>query len=176
MAKPGLVWAEFAAETGAIANDIAGLVERYGFGLVGTIRRDGTPRISAVETHLVNDDLMVVMIPRTRKASDVRRDDRITMQSPVLDAGAPGAEYKLHGRAAIVNDAEARGAVCRAIEARSGWRPEKTWLFLSVLVSEATHFSWSADGGCDLRSWKVGERVERRMLRLDARLGGYRSD
>src|SRR5215212_8540750 len=118
MTKPGARWAEFADEAGELGRDIAGLIERHRFALIGTIRRDGMPRISAVETHLVSGHLMLVMIPRTRKASDIRRDDRITMQSPVFDAAAPGAEYKLHGRAVIVDDEDIRGAASRAIEGR----------------------------------------------------------
>ena len=76
MTKPGARWAEFADEAGELGRDIAGLIERHRFALIGTIRRDGMPRISAVETHLVSGHLMLVMIPRTRKASDIRRDDR----------------------------------------------------------------------------------------------------
>ena len=176
MTKPGVRWAEFSDEARELARDIAGLIEQYRFALIGTIRRDGTPRISAVETHLVSDHLMLVMIPKTRKASDIRRDDRITLQSPVLDAAAPGAEYKLHGRAVIVDDEGLRGAASRAIEGRSGWKPEESWVFLSVLVGEASHLSWGPDGSCHLRRWKTGEGVESRLLRLDPGFGGYRSD
>jgi hypothetical protein len=79
--KPGLRWSRFAAEAGDIANDIANLIHRFRFAFVGTIRQDGTPRISPVETHVVDQDLVMVMIPRTRKAADLRRDNRVVLQS-----------------------------------------------------------------------------------------------
>jgi hypothetical protein len=52
------------------------LIKRFGFVLLGTIRGDGTPRISPVEVHLVNGHLMLALIPHTHKANDLRRDPR----------------------------------------------------------------------------------------------------
>ena len=49
--------------------------------LLGTLRADGWPRISAVECDLVGDDLCIGMIWRSVKALDLERDPRLTVHS-----------------------------------------------------------------------------------------------
>ena len=49
--------------------------------LLGTVRADGTPRISAVECDVVGEDLCSGMIWRSTKALDLERDPRMTVHS-----------------------------------------------------------------------------------------------
>jgi hypothetical protein len=149
------------------------LIQRFGFVLLGTIRGDGTPRISPVEVHLVNGHLMLAMIPHTHKAHDVRRDPRVVLQTPVTHAGDPGGELKLRGRAVEV-DAEQRAATADAIQARSGWRPGWSWLVVSVVVEGAAYLGWERG---ELLLWRWDHRrglrgPERRHLDMPA--GRYR--
>lgn len=85
IAKTGsaLRWAEFRVQAPHLGREIAAIVDQFGFVLLGTIRADGMPRISPVETHLVGNDIALVLIPKTRKAADIRRDNRVTLQSPI---------------------------------------------------------------------------------------------
>src|SRR5437764_8262772 len=46
-------WADFEAAAPELAAPGRELIERFRFGLVGTILLDGTPRISPGETHIV---------------------------------------------------------------------------------------------------------------------------
>ena len=55
-------WANFEAAAPLLAAHGRELIERFRFVLVGTIRSDGTPRISPVEAHIVRGHLMLVMI------------------------------------------------------------------------------------------------------------------
>jgi predicted pyridoxine 5'-phosphate oxidase superfamily flavin-nucleotide-binding protein len=173
----GIRWGSFAQEAADLAGDVRALIEASRFAMVGTIRQDGTPRISAVETHLVDDDLMLVMIPRTRKAADVRRDNRILLQSPIANAANPGAEFKLRGRALVVKDHAQRMAAAEVIESYSGWRPEPSWLFLSVMTADVTHIVWRPDGTATLSRWTVASGSYNKVrLRLDRGAGRYKSD
>lgn len=157
--------------------DVRALIDTFRFAILATIRRDGSPRISTVETHFVGDDLMIVMIPRTRKAADVRRDNRVVLQSPITSAGDPGPEFKLRGYARVVKDDERLTATTEAVASYSGWTPEPTWLFVAVMLTDVTHIFWTADGSATLSRWTgeggLGERVH---LRLDMGLGRYTSD
>ena len=96
------------------APELAGLgrerVERYGFMLLGTVRRDGTARISAVEVRLVKGHLAMSFIHGSRKERDVRRDPRILLHSPMLNADDPNDQFKLRGRVVAIEDAELRAA------------------------------------------------------------------
>jgi hypothetical protein len=96
------------------APELAGLgrerVERYGFMLLGTVRRDGTARISAVEVRLVKGHLAMSFIHGSRKERDVCRDPRILLHSPMQSADDPNDEFKLRGRVVAIEDAELRAA------------------------------------------------------------------
>lgn len=70
-------WSEFADD----APRLAALGEQRlidpGVVLVGTIRNDGTPRISPVEPLLWLGDLWLSMLLNSYKAADLKRDPRI---------------------------------------------------------------------------------------------------
>jgi hypothetical protein len=170
----GLRWGDFATEAGAVARGISDLIEKHGFALMGTIRRDGSPRISAVETHLVADDLVLIIIPKSRKADDIRRDGRVTLQSPISSAGNPGSEYKLRGRAVPIRDEHERVAVADAVEERSGWRPRAAWLSVGVIISHASHTVWQDDGSAEMMAWSSKSGATTKHLVLDMDAGGYR--
>ena len=76
-------WSEFATE----APDLAALgrerFARAGIMLVGTIRKDGTPRISPVEHYEVEGHLMLGMMWQSFKARDLLRDPRCLVHSVV---------------------------------------------------------------------------------------------
>ena len=147
-----LRWAEFEAAAPELAAQGRALIERFGFVLAGTIRADGTPRISPVAAHLAGGELMLVMIPGTQKARDVLRDSRIVLQSPVTEAAEPGAEFKLRGHAAEVTGDTLRTATADTIETVSGWRPPRTWLYLSIAVRAAACLAWTG-GDTALTRW-----------------------
>ena len=153
-------WAELEAAAPGIALPARALIERHRFMLAGTIRRDGTPRISPVETHIVRGHLMVVMIAGTLKARDVARDPRIVLNAPVVDPSAPVEELKLRGRAVPVGDPEQREATSAAIEAASGWRPKPEWHFLSIELEDAAYIAWNA-GVMEMTRWTPEAGVQR---------------
>ena len=153
-------WADLEAAAPEVAAPGRALLERHRFVLAGTIRRDGTPRISPVEAHLVRGELMLVMIAGTLKARDVLRDPRLVLNSPVIDPGDPVEEFKLRGRALETDDATQRQATAEAIEAASGWRPKLEWHFFAIDVEDAAHIAWQA-GVMDMRRWSRGGGVER---------------
>jgi epoxide hydrolase len=96
----------------AVAELVRSVIERWGFMLLGTIRQHGTPRISPAETHLVDGHLALALISQSRKAADLRRDDRVTLQSPVTDARDPGIEVKVRGRLLVVDEDD----LCSALQ------------------------------------------------------------
>jgi hypothetical protein len=137
-----LRWADFEAEAPKVAAPARELVERWRFLLLGTIRRDGTPRISPVEAHLVEGHLIVVMMAGSLKAADVLRDPRIVLNAPITDPEDPGAELKLRGRVVEVEDAELRRAAEDQFERMSGWRPPAGWYVFSIDLEEVAHIVW----------------------------------
>lgn len=164
----GMPWADFEVAAPELAAEARAAMERLGVVLLGTIRRDGTPRISPIEAHVVDGRLMLVMVAGSRKARDLSRDPRIVLQSPVSEPEDPGTELKLRGRVVEVDDAQ-RDATADAIEAASGWRPRRTWRFVSVEIESAASLEW-IEGDMLLTRWDRAHGLaptERRRLDLD---------
>jgi hypothetical protein len=138
-------WAEF--EQAAAPELAKAARERIDadFMLLGTIRRDGTPRISPVEVRIVSGELAVCLIRGSTKALDVRRDPRVLLHSPVLNANDPNSELKLRGR--LVEATEPW-----FIEAASLWTPPPELTVFVLSFESAALVEWSK-GELTVSSW-----------------------
>jgi hypothetical protein len=153
-------WADF--ETAAPEPAARGreLIDQFGYVLLGTIRRDGTPRISPVEARVVEGQLMLVMIRGTHKARDVLRDPRLVLNTPITDPADPGSEFKLRGRAVAVDDRGLMEAAADATEVASGWRPPTDWHFFAIEVEDAALMDWDR-GELTMTRWSRERGLER---------------
>ena len=156
-------WVEFeqaAPELAALGRE---RLERFGFAFLGTVRKDGGPRVNPVEVHFVEGEVTHALMPRSVKALDLMRDPRAYLHSPVLDAalGRPG-EFKLRARAVRVEDECLSEAIRDAVERSGGWRPPADWhLFRLEIESAAFHEYEEAADVHVVRRW-TPERVRRR--------------
>jgi hypothetical protein len=124
--------------------------------LVGTLRRDGSPRVSPVEAFVVRDDLMLGMMWQSKKALDLVRDPRIVVHSAVVDPSGTEGDVKLSGRAANVTDPALRSAYADTLEERIRWRPPEPFHLFALDVESAAFMrfgpepmalAWSGAGG-----------------------------
>ena len=100
-------WSRLEAETPELARLGRELLERRSLVMLGTLRADGSPRISPVETTLVDGELVFGAMRRSGKARDLRRDQRCALQTIVADPDAGNPELKLYGR--VVSSAVGAG-------------------------------------------------------------------
>ncbi len=102
-------------ELARVAPDIAGPVrarlEATGIGLVATVRRDGSPRISPFEVSIIGGSLYVGSMPGAVKARDLDRDPRAALLTPITDKDDLAGEGKLFLRARRLDDPDERAAV-----------------------------------------------------------------
>ena len=129
-------WAEFEEAAPELAAIGRTHIERHGFMLLGTVRSDGTARISPVGVRIVEGELTTSFIDGSAKERDVRRDPRVLLHSPVLHAGDPNEELKLRGRAVEIEDA----ALARAAAL---WDPPPSLVAYRVDVEHAAFLAWS---------------------------------
>jgi hypothetical protein len=129
-------WSAF-GDSQVVHRRYARAMERFGFVLVATIRRDGTPRISPVGAYVVRRDLMLVMIGGSHKARDLARDSRLALQTPVTNHDSPESEAKVRGHVREVEEAQ-REATAAVFEAASGVRPPDAWRFFAVTLLAAS--------------------------------------
>jgi hypothetical protein len=136
--------------------------------LLGTIRKDGSPRISPVEYSYLEEELCFGGIWHSLKAIDLLRDPRCTVHSAIKDKLATGGEIKLHGRAVdLVPDKNARLRWAEAIRKASGmdFRGRKFHLF-SFDVASGGHFTADGDARV-LKVWRAGKGISERRQTMD---------
>jgi Pyridoxamine 5'-phosphate oxidase len=108
-----LTWNEFRAARPELAEAGRALLYQFGVGLafLGTVRRDGGPRLHPMCPVVVDEGLFGLLIP-SPKLADLRRDPRCALHS------FPSAEnedaFYVTGRAEVRNGGAVRRAVDRA--------------------------------------------------------------
>ncbi len=143
-------WRE--VETGApeIARPGAARLSAARIALLGTVRRDGSPRISPVEPYLVNGRLLVGAMTWSAKAADIRRDPRYALHSTVTGPDSGEGELKLHGCAV-----EADPGI-RADVADAWWstQPQDKAIVFVLRIGQALFVAWDIQRGVmTIRRW-----------------------
>ena len=137
------------------------MFERAGVVLVGTVRKDGSPRISPVEPMLVGGDLYLGMMWRSLKARDLLRDPRCTVHSAIADRMAKHGEFKLHGRARNVRDRKERQRYCQALRKKIGWAPEEPNFHLFAVEVESAVLFRAKGQAREVLLWRGRGRVRK---------------
>ncbi len=111
--------------------------------MLGTVRSDGSPRISPVEPTITAGQLLVGAMTWSAKAHDLRRDPRCVLHSVVTGADSGEAELKLYGSAV-----EARPRLRDA--ATGAWwltcEADKAIVFC-LAISQAVLVDWDIERG-----------------------------
>jgi len=164
-------WNEFKAAAPELAEAGEKLFERVGVVLVGTLRKDGSPRISPVEQLIVGSQLYLGMMPDSLKAQDLLRDGRCTIHSLISDKTAPEGEFKLHGQAVNVQDQAERKFYCDELKKKIGFSPEGMPFHLfSIDIQSAGLFGHDGGSARLVKRWRAGEHVEAFRQGIDGAL------
>jgi hypothetical protein len=121
--------------------------------MVGTLRRDGSPRISPNEVDLAAGRLFVSMMWRSRKALDLLRDPRVVVHSVVSDRMGSEGDFKLYGRAVAVDEPERRARYRATIKARIDWEPEEPNYHVFAVDVDSAGFVTFAQGNRYWLAW-----------------------
>jgi pyridoxamine 5'-phosphate oxidase-like protein len=160
-----LRWEELEQAAPEIAAKGRALIEEFQFVLVGTLTKDGSPRISPVEAYIVEGHLLVNMIPRSLKALDVLRDPRVYVHAPVTaKEGSP--EFKLAGRAEVLEDDALRGKLDDLFWEMIQWRPAPDSHYFELVAARAAWVTYDDDGQTSIR-WREGTEGEKRLYKPD---------
>jgi hypothetical protein len=144
---PLATWDELAKE----APEVAAVAERRltatGLAMLGTLRKDGFPRISPVEP-LVDGDRLVLhegrpvlgMMWRSTKALDLQRDPRFALHTATADKNVGDGDAKCWGTATEVTDPDEVEHMADLIERHVGFRfePGTFHAFLPDLLGAST--------------------------------------
>jgi hypothetical protein len=118
--------------------------------LLGTLRKDGSPRISPVEAYLAEGHLLIGSMASSAKTRDLLRDPRCALHSAVVDPDGGEGELQVYGR--VAEAAEDVRNSCRA-----GWwqsSPPGAARVFSLEIEQATFIEWDIAGGeMTVRRW-----------------------
>ena len=150
-----MTWEEFQRSDPELAALGRERFDRTGLILLGTLRKNGWPRISPVEVLITDGQLYLGMMWRSRKALDLLRDPRCTVHSTVFDRAGTEGEFKVYGHAVDVQDVEARRRYGDALYEKIQVRPDESEYhlfavdiqsaaFVIIRNEEMVHQEWKA--------------------------------
>jgi len=102
--------------------------------LIGTIRADGSPRISCVEPCILDGNLFLGMMWQSRKALDLLRDPRLVLHNTVCTSTGDEVEVSVRGLATEIHEPEARGTY---VNTMTEWKGARFHLFTVDIDSAA---------------------------------------
>lgn len=148
---------------------LAGLAHKRliepGVVLVGTIRRDGTPRLSPVEPYLLDGDLWLSMMWQSMKARDLSRDPRLLVHSVITGPNSAEGEFKIRGNARGEHAPAVQRRYADAVSANLGWNPEPGQFHLFAIdIGHVTFISYDPGGSGQqhVATWPPGREFIRR--------------
>ena len=151
------------------APTLAGLTrarfEAHGLGLLATLRRDGSPRISGIEPLFADGELWLGMMPGSRKGEDLQRDGRFALHNATVDKQVTEGDTKIGGEARLVDTEESMVRFRQAFERHTGYAPPPgPFTLFRADVHEVSTLRPAGDH-LDIEWWREGDgvsRVERR--------------
>jgi len=146
-----LTWAELEIAAPELAARGRELLERFQFVFVGTLTRDGSPRVNPVEAYVIDGRLLVNMMPRSLKALDLLRDPRVYVHAPVT-AKSGDAELKLAGRAEVLADEMLKRKLDNRFWELIQWRPAPDSHYFEIVVDRAAYVTYE-DGEQHVLRW-----------------------
>lgn len=154
-------WDDFEKAAPDLGRAVRERFEAYGLGLIATLRKDGSPRISGIEPFVTLGDLWLGMMPDSRKALDLVRDPRFALHAATVDKEVKQGDAKLSGRADLVEDDELKRDVMTAFREKNGYAPEG--IDFPLFRADITDVSTVRPDGDHLviESWRPGEAVRR---------------
>jgi nitroimidazol reductase NimA-like FMN-containing flavoprotein (pyridoxamine 5'-phosphate oxidase superfamily) len=139
--------------------------------VLGTLRRDGSPRLSGADPYFHDGQLRIWSMPQARKGEDLRRDPRVAVHSIPWDSRQPRdgaidvgeADAKVNGTAVLTNDAGERSSFRAWLKAERGFEPPEDWDLFTIDIHELTVISVDA-GQLMLDRWSTtnGRQTMRR--------------
>jgi hypothetical protein len=108
-------WQDVEHAAPELARRVRARFEAHRHHTLATLRADGAPRISGIETSFADGQLTFGSMPGARKGADLTRDPRFALHSATVDP-VEGQEARWPGEAKIAGRALAAGPVTEGAE------------------------------------------------------------
>lgn len=149
-------WHEVVAAQPDLARGARAFFDIANHKVLGTVRPDGSPRVSAIEARFVDDDLWFASMAGSPKSRDLLGDPRFDLHSPSAEPDVWIGDAKLAGRAELVVDPAARA---RLVEAAGTAPPGDFDLFRLRVEHVVVVRLGDPPDHLVITSWRPGHRV-----------------
>jgi hypothetical protein len=148
-------WSQVESEVPELAALARRLLDGHVHKTIATLRRDGSPRISGIETNFAEGELWLGSMWRSVKALDLQRDPRFALHSGSADPPGWEGDAKLAGRVEEITDPEKVAAINQGAPGSSHlFRADITELSVVRVGEPRDHLV--------IESWHPGRGYERR--------------
>lgn len=146
-------WDDFEAAEPTFAAMVRARFEQHKHHVLGTLRVDGSPRLTGLEATFQFGELWLGMMPNSRKALDLRRDPRFALHAnPGEGSEMEQGDARISGRAVEVTDPAVLARF--ADTAPEGEVPEVFHLFRTELTEVVRTYLEMPDMCMDV--WRPG--------------------
>lgn len=94
----GVSWHDFAVDAPELAEVVRGRFGAHLHHVVGTIRSDGSPRLSGLEVDIGREHVRLGVMAGSQKLRDLERDPRLEIHSAPLDPELHAGDARIRGR------------------------------------------------------------------------------
>ena len=116
---------------------------------LGTVRKDGYPRVHPFTPFICSGHLFAFMEPSSPKGHDIERDGRFVIHSLVKDMNGSEGEFSVTGRARRVGDPALRGLAVEGCP----YKPADRYVLFEFFV-EGCFTNHYVNGEPQLSRWK----------------------
>jgi hypothetical protein len=120
---------------------------------LGTIRRNGAPRVHPVTAHIADGVCFIYMEPASPKAIDLERDHRYALHCSVEDDDGGNGEFGIRGSATKIEDTTARSRLFEAARIQ-GFHPEDHHVLFELTIEIAFSTTYDNKGLPQRKVWK----------------------
>lgn len=103
----GASWHDFADDAPELAETVRGRFAANLHHVIGTIRPDGSPRLSGTEVDIGREHVRLGMMVGSQKLRDLERDPRVEIHSAPLDPELRDGDARIRGR--VVHEGPTEG-------------------------------------------------------------------
>ena len=145
-------WSDVAADAPEFAARVRAVFDSGTNKTMATLRRDGSPRISATELKF-GDEVTLGMMPDSLKLRDVLRDGRVAIHSPTIEPPSDGTAWQ--------GDAKLAGVIARMSAPEDNEIEGAAFFALDISEVALTYLGEPADH-LVIESWHPGRGWQRR--------------
>ncbi|MBW3667736.1 MAG: pyridoxamine 5'-phosphate oxidase family protein [Actinobacteria bacterium] len=154
-------WDDVTKAAPDLAAAAQGRFEATGLGLLATLRKDGSPRISGIEPLFWDGDLWFGMMTESRKSADLRRDPRFGLHAATVDKDVKDGDAKIYGHAVEVVDAGEKARFANRLTEVNDFDPGEFDLWRADVTEVSSIRPGEPHDHLLIEWWHPGEAVHR---------------